>query len=63
MSEAIVPGGVGAGGAVGIGKTAAEATAAKAEAVAANAAKNVGNGSAINSITNRVETQVSVDQS
>nr|WP_223271391.1 VENN motif pre-toxin domain-containing protein [Buttiauxella sp. B2] len=40
MSEAIVPGGVGAGGAVGIGKTAAEATAAKAEAVAANAAKN-----------------------
>jgi len=62
MSEAIVPGGVGAGGAVGIGKTAAEATAAKAEAVAANAAKNVGNGSAINSITNRVETQVSVDQ-
>ncbi|HIE0651499.1 TPA: VENN motif pre-toxin domain-containing protein, partial [Serratia marcescens] len=40
MSEAIVPGGVGAGGAVGIGKTAAEATAAKAEAVAANAVKN-----------------------
>lgn len=40
MLEAIVPGGVGAGGAVGIGKTAAEATAAKAEAVAANAAKN-----------------------
>lgn len=29
MSEAIVPGGVGAGGAVGIGKTAAEATAAE----------------------------------
>uniref|UniRef100_A8GK56 Filamentous haemagglutinin family outer membrane protein n=1 Tax=Serratia proteamaculans (strain 568) TaxID=399741 RepID=A8GK56_SERP5 len=44
MSEAIVPGGVGAGGAVGIGKTAAEATAAKAEAVAANAAKNIGKG-------------------
>ena len=41
MSEAVVPGGVGAGGAVGIGKTAAEATAAKAEAVAANAAKNL----------------------
>nr|WP_171971343.1 hemagglutinin repeat-containing protein [Serratia marcescens] len=40
MSEAIVPGGVGVGGAVGIGKTAAEATAAKAEAVAANAVKN-----------------------
>jgi hypothetical protein len=36
-SEIIVPGGVGAGGAVGIGKTVAEATAAKA---AANAAKN-----------------------
>ncbi|NWA41857.1 hemagglutinin repeat-containing protein [Pseudomonas reactans] len=62
MSEAIVPGGVGAGGAVGIGKTAAEATAAKAEAAAANAVKNVGNGSAINSIKNTVETQVSVDQ-
>ncbi|WP_431522643.1 VENN motif pre-toxin domain-containing protein [Rosenbergiella epipactidis] len=39
LSEALVPGGVGAGGAVGIGKTAAEATAAKAEVVAANAAK------------------------
>ena len=39
-SEIIVPGGVGAGGAVGIGKTAAEAAAAKAETVAANAAKN-----------------------
>jgi len=33
-------GGVGAGGAIGIGKTAAEASAAKAEAVAANAVKN-----------------------
>ncbi|WP_223811685.1 MULTISPECIES: VENN motif pre-toxin domain-containing protein [unclassified Pantoea] len=41
MSEAIVPGGVGAGGAVGIGKTAVEATAAKAEAAAANAAKDI----------------------
>ena len=49
MSEAIVPGGVGAGGVVGIGKTAAEATAAKAEAVAANAAKNV-TGSVFDSI-------------
>ncbi|EPE7491144.1 EndoU domain-containing protein [Cronobacter universalis] len=39
-SEAIVPGGVGAGGAIGIGKTTLEATTAKAEAVAANAAKN-----------------------
>ncbi|HEY1846803.1 MAG TPA: hemagglutinin repeat-containing protein [Buttiauxella sp.] len=39
-SEIIVPGGVGAGGAVGIGKTAAEATAAKAEAAAANIVKN-----------------------
>lgn len=38
LSEAVVPGGVGAGGAIGIGKTAAEASAAKAEA--ANAAKN-----------------------
>lgn len=36
VSEAIVPGGVGAGGAVGIGKSVAEATAAKAEALAAN---------------------------
>ncbi|MEN4636267.1 EndoU domain-containing protein [Pantoea agglomerans] len=39
-SEIIVPGGVGAGGAVGIGKTAAEAAAAKAETVANNTAKN-----------------------
>ncbi|MFZ4835191.1 hypothetical protein [Rouxiella sp. Mn2063] len=35
-SEVIVPGGVGAGGAIGIGKTAAEAAAAKAESVAAS---------------------------
>ncbi|CAI1910534.1 Uncharacterised protein [Serratia liquefaciens] len=49
MSEAIVPGGVGAGGAVGIGKTAAEATAAKA--AAANAAKNgsIGKGTSTSS--------------
>ncbi|WP_241593352.1 EndoU domain-containing protein [Rosenbergiella epipactidis] len=40
VSEALVLGGVGAGGAVGIGKTVAEATAAKAEVVAANAVKN-----------------------
>ena len=39
-SEIIVPGGVGASGAVGIGKTAAEAAAAKAENVANNTAKN-----------------------
>ncbi|EOL9005726.1 hypothetical protein ACOZ12_003893 [Cronobacter turicensis] len=39
-SETIAPGGVGAGGAIGIGKTTLEATMAKAEAVAANAAKN-----------------------
>lgn len=45
VSEAIVPGGVGAGGAIGIGKTAAEASAAKAEAVAANAAKNISSSS------------------
>ncbi|WP_050535509.1 hypothetical protein [Yersinia rohdei] len=43
MSEAIVLGGVGAGGAIGIGKTAAEATAA--EAVAANVAKSLSSGS------------------
>lgn len=36
---------VGAGSAVGIGKTAAEATAAKAEAVAANAAESLPSGS------------------
>ncbi|CAI1914868.1 MULTISPECIES: hemagglutinin repeat-containing protein [Serratia] len=52
MSEAIVPGGVGAGGAVGIGKTAAEATAAKAEAVAANTAKEVWKGSIVQSRVN-----------
>ncbi|MDU7839454.1 MAG: ribonuclease domain-containing protein [Pantoea sp.] len=40
VSETVVPGGVGAGGAIGIGKTVAEATTAKAEAVAANAAHN-----------------------
>ena len=39
-SEIIVPGGVGASGAVGIGKTAAEAAAAKTETVATNTAKN-----------------------
>lgn len=60
MSEAIVPGGVGAGGAVGIGKTAAEATAAKAEAVAANAVNNSGKGNVniIESIPNIKGTQV-----
>ncbi|WP_247652127.1 hypothetical protein [Serratia symbiotica] len=54
MSEAIVPGGVGAGGAVGIGKTAAEATAAKAkaEAVAANTVKEVWKGSIVQSRVN-----------
>lgn len=39
-AESVVPGGVGAGGAIGVGKTAAEAAAAKAEAVTVNAAKN-----------------------
>ncbi|WP_458368132.1 EndoU domain-containing protein [Pantoea vagans] len=39
-SEIIVPGGVGVGGAVGIGKTAAEAAAAKAETVATHTGKN-----------------------
>ncbi len=52
VSEDIVPGGVGAGGAVGIGKTAAEATAAKAEAVAANTAKEVWKGSIVQSRVN-----------
>ncbi|MGC6388928.1 hemagglutinin repeat-containing protein [Ewingella sp. S1.OA.A_B6] len=51
-SEIIVPGGVGAGGAIGIGKTAAEATAAKAEAVAANTAKEVWKGSIVQSRVN-----------
>ncbi|MBY4890744.1 hemagglutinin repeat-containing protein [Pantoea sp. DY-15] len=40
VSEIAVPGGVGAGGAIGIGKTAAQATAARGEALAANAAHN-----------------------
>ena len=56
MSEAIVPGGVGAGGAVGIGKTAAEATAAKA--AAANAAKNgsIGKGTSTSSGAENIAT-------
>jgi filamentous hemagglutinin len=41
VAEAVTPGGVGAAGAIGVGKTAVEATAAKAEAVAANAANNL----------------------
>ncbi|WP_349290176.1 MULTISPECIES: VENN motif pre-toxin domain-containing protein [unclassified Tatumella] len=61
VAEGVTPGGVGAAGAIGVGKTAAEA-AAKAEAVVANTAKNAGNGSIINSIKNTAETQVSVDQ-
>jgi filamentous hemagglutinin len=40
VSEAIVPGGVGAAGTIGIGKTTAEAMGAKAESLAANAAKS-----------------------
>ncbi|UAN51434.1 hypothetical protein KGP26_27915 [Serratia sp. JSRIV002] len=44
VAEGITPGGVGAAGAIGVGKTAAEAAAAKAEAVVANAAKNAGKG-------------------
>jgi len=43
-AEEIVPGGVGAGGAISIDKTAAEATAAKAEAAAANETKNIPSG-------------------
>ncbi|QBY29393.1 hypothetical protein K7R23_11640 [Citrobacter rodentium NBRC 105723 = DSM 16636] len=42
VAESAVPGGVGAGGAIGIGKTASEAAAAKAEALAVNALKNTG---------------------
>ncbi|WP_261370066.1 VENN motif pre-toxin domain-containing protein [Yersinia aldovae] len=44
VAEAVTPGGVGAAGAIGVGKTAVEATAAKAEAIAANAAKNISSG-------------------
>ncbi|WP_244319740.1 MULTISPECIES: hypothetical protein [Pantoea] len=43
-AEEIVPGGVGAGGAISIDKTAAGATAAKAEAAAANETKNIPSG-------------------
>ncbi|MFV8855450.1 VENN motif pre-toxin domain-containing protein, partial [Serratia fonticola] len=43
VAEGVTPGGVGAAGAIGVGKTAAEATAAKAEAVAASIAKNTNN--------------------
>ncbi|MEN3753901.1 VENN motif pre-toxin domain-containing protein [Mangrovibacter sp. SLW1] len=45
VAKAVTPGGVGAAGVIGVGKTAVEATAAKEEAVAANAAnaaKNTG---------------------
>ncbi|GLY62882.1 hypothetical protein Pcaca05_37390 [Pectobacterium carotovorum subsp. carotovorum] len=40
VAEAVTPGGVGAAGAIGVGKTVAEATVAKAEAVVANSTKN-----------------------
>ncbi|WP_241613744.1 VENN motif pre-toxin domain-containing protein [Rosenbergiella epipactidis] len=60
VSEAIVPGGVGTGGAVGIGKTAAEATAAKAEVVAASKAMN-GAESASNGA--RLRMQLAAEQS
>lgn len=40
VAEALTPGGVGAAGAIGVGKTAVEAAAAKTEAVAANLAKS-----------------------
>ncbi|MDG0806064.1 hemagglutinin repeat-containing protein [Pectobacterium brasiliense] len=43
VAEAVTPGGVGAAGAIGVGKTVAEATVAKAEAVAANAVRNANN--------------------
>ncbi|EPZ8461119.1 VENN motif pre-toxin domain-containing protein, partial [Yersinia enterocolitica] len=51
-SEIIVPGGVGAGGAIGVGKTVAEATAAKAEAAAVNSAKEVWKSSSVQSRVN-----------
>ncbi|MCT4713476.1 VENN motif pre-toxin domain-containing protein, partial [Enterobacteriaceae bacterium H18W14] len=62
VAEAVTPGGVGAAGAIGVGKTAVEAAAAKTEAVAANAVKNSGNGIVISSIKNTAETQSSVEQ-
>ncbi|MBL0638948.1 hemagglutinin repeat-containing protein [Aeromonas veronii] len=40
VAEAVTPGGIGAAGAIGVGKTAAEATAAKAEAIATRVAKS-----------------------
>ncbi|MEQ9867288.1 VENN motif pre-toxin domain-containing protein, partial [Pectobacterium aroidearum] len=43
VAEAVTPGGVGAAGAIGVGRTVAEATVAKAEAVATNAARNANN--------------------
>ncbi|WED76057.1 VENN motif pre-toxin domain-containing protein [Aeromonas allosaccharophila] len=42
VAEAVTPGGIGAAGAIGVGKTAAEATAAKAEAIATRVAKSTG---------------------
>lgn len=42
VAEAVTPGGIGAAGAIGVGKTAAEATAAKAEAIATRVAKSAG---------------------
>ncbi|EPT3192728.1 VENN motif pre-toxin domain-containing protein, partial [Yersinia enterocolitica] len=51
-SEIIVPGGVGAGGAIGVGKTVEEATAAKAEAAAVNSAKEVWKSSSVQSRVN-----------
>ncbi|POE06219.1 hypothetical protein BV921_22960 [Pectobacterium odoriferum] len=47
VAEAVTPGGVGAAGAIGVGKTVAEATVAKAEAVAANAARNANNAASL----------------
>ncbi len=43
VAEALTPGGVGAAGVIGVGKTAAEAATAQTEAVAVNATKSIFN--------------------
>ncbi|MDF7680574.1 VENN motif pre-toxin domain-containing protein [Enterobacteriaceae bacterium ESL0689] len=55
VAEAVTPGGIGAAGAIGVGKTAAEAAAAKAGAV------NVTKSGGLNVIKNTAETQASIE--
>ncbi|MDF7680569.1 hypothetical protein PT300_08170 [Enterobacteriaceae bacterium ESL0689] len=55
-AEAVTPGGIGATGAIGVGKTAAEAAAAKAEATAVSAAKNGGRGTSVSSGAENIAT-------